>query len=220
MREFKHNLGDPETYAPTALVSKYSPEAVQKEYTRMRKNLMRNIDRIKANGEFPDVDVVKSIKEFEPASAYKDDPLRMAMKLSQLEKVLSANTSTLSGLQRQRADVIDTLQGRGYHQINKSNFNDFVKFMDSTRTIALNILRYKYDKYGNPVGEDRTKRLELFNAAQRKSISMKAITEDFEYFINHLDEIKQLPDRKTKRKLGTVAIQNRLEEMKNNKKGV
>lgn len=211
MREFKHNLGDPETYSPTSLVSNYSPEAVQKEYARMRKNLMRNIDRIKASGEFSDVDVVRSIKQFEPATAYKGDPMKMAMKLSQLERVMRAETSTLSGLKEQRKDVIETLQDRGYKGINKGNYGDFVKFMESTRSIALTILRYRYDKFGRPEGEDRSKRLELFNAAQQKSISMNAIIKDFDYFVKHIDEIKQLPDRHTKRKLGTRAIKNIVE---------
>ena len=211
MREFKHNLGDPETYSPTSLVSNYSPEAVQHEYARMRKNLMRNIDRIKASGEFPEADVLRSIKQFEPATAYKGDPMKMAMKLSQLEKVISSNTSTLSGLKEQRKDVIETLQDRGYKGINKSNYGDFVKYMESTRSIALTILRYRYDKFGRPEGEDRNKRLELFNAAQQKSISMNAIIKDFDYFVNHIDEIKQLPDRRTKRKLGTRAIKHILE---------
>lgn len=212
MRDFRHALGDPETYTPTSLVEMYSPEAVQKEYARMRKNLMRNIDRIKASGEFPDVDIVRSIKQFEPATAYKGDPLKMAMKLSQLEKVMSANTSTLTGLKEQRSDVIETLQDRGYRNINKGNYGDFVRFMESTRSIALTILRYRYDKFGRPEGEDRNKRLELFNAAQQKGISMNAITKDFDYFVKHIDEIKKLPDRHTKRKLGTKAIRNLLDE--------
>ena len=167
-----------------------------------------NIKRIEKSGEFEDAQVIRSREDFAPASRYSKQEL--AMKLSELENVLSANTSTLTGLREQRASVIDTLKDRGYENINKSNFSDYVKFMESTRSLALSILRYRYTSAGVPTGEDRNTRLELFNAAQAKGITTNSLIKDFRFYVEHLDEIKALPDRPKGRKLGIKSIKKML----------
>ena len=208
MREINRQLGDHDDYNPVSLFRNYSEEELTEEYNRMRRNLNRNINRIEKSGEFEDAQVISAREDFAPASRYSKQEL--AMKLSELENVLSANTSTLTGLREQRAKVIDTLKDRGYDSVNKANFRDFVKFMESTRTLALSLLRYRYTRAGVPTGEDRNVRLELFSAAQSKGISINSITKDFKFYLNHLDEIKKLPDRPKGRKLGIKSIKKML----------
>ena len=97
-----------------------------------------------------------------------------------------------------------------------SSFLEYIDFMDTTRQLAVSILRYGYDKYGRAVGADRKLRLELFNTAQKKGISGSSLIKDFEFYVKHLDEIEKLPDRKKGRKLGIKAIKNRLKQMREN----
>lgn len=208
MREINRNLGDHDDYNPISLFRNYSEDELIDEYNRMRRNLNRNVNRIEKSGEFEDAQVIRSREDFAPASRYSKQEL--AMKLSELENVLSANTSTLTGLREQRASVIDTLKDRGYENINKSNFSDYVKFMESTRSLALSILRYRYTSAGVPTGEDRNTRLELFNAAQAKGITTNSLIKDFRFYVEHLDEIKALPDRPKGRKLGIKSIKKML----------
>lgn len=204
MRNIKRNFGEHEDYSPIALARYHTEEELQAEYKRMRENLRKNIGRIRKSGEFEDAQILKTYSEFETPRNYTKEQL--ARKLSRLEGLLSANTATLTGLREQRREVIETLQDRGYKAINKENFADFTRFMDSTRALALSVLRYKYSSFGTAQGEDRNKRLELFNAAQRKGITTNALISDFTFFVKHVDEIKQLPDRPHGRKMGARTV--------------
>jgi len=214
MREIRRDLGNHDDYNPLNLSRNYDISQLRAEYSRMRDNLRRNVGRIEKSGEFPTAQVLKEYENFAPAGKY--DHLQLAMKLSELESVLSANTSTLTGLKEQRKEVISTLQDRGFTNINKSNFTDYIKFMDSTRVLALSVMRYSYNRYGQAVGADRNKRLELFNLGQAKGITTNSLIKDFRFYMKHIDEIEKLPDRKKGRKLGIKAIKNRLKQMREN----
>lgn len=208
MREIKRNLGEHDDYNPLNLSRNYSEDELKKEYNRMRENLRKGVERIKKSGEFPDALILREAENFGAAGKY--DKFQLAMKLSELESVLSANTATLTGLKEQRREVISTLQDRGFTNINKSNFADYIKFMSSTRALTLSIMRYSYNRFGQAQGVDRNKRLELFNLGQAKGITTNSLIKDFKFYISHMDEIRQLPDRKTGKKLGIKSIKKML----------
>lgn len=210
MRNIKRSLGSHEEYNPVSLARYHTQEELEKEYTRMRENLRKNVDRIKKS-EFGDAAIVKAYQEFDPARSYGSKQ-ELAMKLSRLEALSSMNASTLTGLRVERANILETLQDRGYTAITKKNFSSFTKFMDSTRSLALSILRYRYTRRGIAVGADRNKRLELFNIAQRKGISDAAITKDFRFFVNHIDELSKLPDRAKGRAMGARTVRKLLKQ--------
>lgn len=190
-------------YTPYVLERDFTEEQLREEYRRMRRNLQDRVRRIERSGEFPDSATSRALSRFDaPGSLTK---AQLAMQLSDIEQVLSRQTSSLSGLRRERTEMIETFHDRGYKNINKSNINDFTRFMESTRTLTLSILRYRYER-GRAAGEDRNKRLELFNTAMAKGISPNALIRDFRFFVQHVDELKQLPDRKSGRKLGTKSI--------------
>lgn len=195
-------------YTPYVLERDYSVDELREEYRRMRRNLQDRVRRIERSGEFPDSAASRALSRFDaPGSLTKG---QLAMQLADIEHVLNRQGSALSGLRRERAAMIETFHDRGYKNINKSNINDFTRFMESTRTLTLSILRYRYER-GRAAGEDRNKRLELFNTAVAKGISPNALIRDFRFFVQHVDELKALPDRKTGRKLGTKSIRRILQ---------
>lgn len=208
MRNINRKLGEHDDYNPVLLSRNYSYDELKTEYKRMRDNLRKNVERIKKSADFFDAQVVETYNQFEAPLNY--DKLQLAMKLSNLENVLSANTATLTGLREQRESVIKTLNDRGYTEINKGNFREFTAFMNATRSLAISILRYSYDNTGNALGEDRNKRLEMFGLAQRKGITNNTLIKDFKFFSDHLDEIKKLPDRNKGRKLGIKSLRKML----------
>ena len=210
MREIKRNLGNHDDYNPVTLSRNYTEEELRAEYKRMRENLRKGVERIKKSGEFPDAQIIKAYDSFAAAGRY--DKYQLAMKLSNLESVLSANTSTLTGLKRQRADTIETLHDRGFTNITRANYRDYTRFLDSTRSLALSILRYSYNKRGLVEGADKNKRLQLFNIAQSKGITTNSLIKDFKFYMAHLDEIKSLPDRKSGRKIGIKSVRNMLKK--------
>lgn len=199
-REFKRNLGDHDTYNRLILARNFSEDELRDEYRRLRANFAREVRRIKANPDFADTQITRSISRFDPPSTL--NKLELASALSDLEGLMSQHTSTLAGLKRQRERTIETFRDRGFEGINVANFREFTKFMEATRSLAFNILRYNQDKFGRLIGEDKTKRLELFQLAQRKGLTMNAIESDFRFFVTHMDELEQLPDRPSGRKMG------------------
>lgn len=210
MRKIKRNLGEHEDYSPLKLAREHDRDELIKEYNRMREALRKNVQRIRQSGEFPDASIIKTYQDSLPASALNDNQL--ALSLSRIEMAMSADLASLAGLRRQQEQTIETLQERGYAGITKANFKDFTRFMESTRTIALATMRYKYTRRGVATGEDRNRRLELFNMAQQKNISTNALIRDFRFYVKHQDEIDKLPDREGGRKLGTKKIRELLKE--------
>lgn len=210
MREIKRNLGNHDSYNPVTLSRNYSEDELRVEYKRMRENLRKNIERIKKSGQFPEAQIIKTYESFGAAGRY--DKYQLAMKLSNLESVLSANTATLTGLKAQREETIETLHDRGFSNINRANYRDYIRFLDSTRSLALSILRYSYNKRGLAEGADKNKRLQLFNIAQAKGITTNSLIRDFKFYMSHLDEIKSLPDRKGGKKLGIKSVRKMLKK--------
>lgn len=215
MREnLRRDFGSRSAYSPINLVEEHTDEEIRAEYKRMRENLRRNVRRIVRSGEFDDVEIIKELDRFEPVSDLSDRSTDdMAFKLAELESIMSSNRSTLTGLRRERREAIETLRDEGYTGINKSNYLDFYKFLESTRSLTTTILQYSYDKYGRAVGADRNKRKELFNTAVKKGISVNSLIRDFRFYVDHADELKELPDRDPgRRKLGSKSIRRMLEE--------
>ena len=212
MRDFKRNLGNHDHYNPYSLAKTHTEDELRQEYTRLRDNLRRNVSRTKADPDFQDAQIVKTYQRFAKPSELTDTR-SLAMALSDLEGVMSSQLSTLSGLKAQRESVLDTLQTRGYTEITKKNFSQFTAFMESTKALAFSILRYKIDKKGRRVGEDRNKRLELFTLAQQKGLTNQAIISDFKFFVQHIDELKQLPDRPDGRKMGARTARKALKNI-------
>lgn len=205
-------LGGSDEYSYYALTKYHTPAEVKAEYTRMRRILLDRVRRIEHSGEFPDSVIAQRVPDYLPPSRLNE--AQMAQSLSDLYNELRRQRSSLTGLKEERTKIIETLQDRGYQNINKSNFRDFTRFMEATRSIAVSILRYKYVRINEQTsvatGEDRNKRLELFNMAQRKNISINSLIRDFRFYVEHIDELDKLPDRTTGRKLGSVSVRRRL----------
>lgn len=213
MRKIKRNLGEHEDYSPLKLAREHDRQELVKEYNRMREALRKNVQRIRQSGEFPDAAIIKTYQNsLSPSDMKSLKDADVALRLSELETAMSANLASLTGLRFQQETTIATLQERGYTGITKANFKEFTRFMESTRTIALATMRYRYTSRGIATGEDRNRRLELFNMAQQKNISTNALIRDFRFYVKHQDEIDKLPDREGGRKLGTKKIRELLKE--------
>lgn len=213
MRKLRRDFGDRSAYAPVTLVEEHTDAEIRAEYKRMRENLRRNIRRIERSGEFAGTQITKELGRFKPVSALSDlSTDELAMKLADLESIMSAGTSTLTGLRRQRTEAIETLRDRGYTGINQSNYGDFYRFLEATRSITLSIMRYRYDQTGRASGADRNKRIELFDTAVRKGISVNSLIKNFRFYVQHMDELDELPDRAAGRKLGIKSIRRMLGE--------
>ena len=212
MKRIKRNLADGRYNALN--LDKYDLNQLQQEYDRMRNIAVRNIERIENSDDFSNSEQVRKKYLFEKSGAEYDNKTNLILKLSEVDDFLTSDKSTLTGLRNIRKKAVQTLQLRGYKGVTNKNYNDFIKYIQSTDSIATSILKYRYDsRTGTYSGQDKGKRLKLFDIAQKKNISINAITRDFSYFIKHIDEIDKLPNRTKGRVLGTKSIKRMLKEM-------
>lgn len=203
----ERRLGSRSEYTPYALTKYHTEDEIRQEYMRMRRTLRDRARRIERSGEFPNSYTQRSLSYYPPQSQLTQG--QVAMRLSDLENQLNRQTSTLTGLRQEESALIETFQDRGYKTINKSTIKEFLKFMNATQPIVTSVLKYEYVR-GRAVGPDRNKRLDMFNAAQKKGITTASLIRDFRFYATHLDEIEKLPDRPIGRKLGIKSIRRML----------
>lgn len=212
MAILRRNLGDHEDYNPVSLMRFHTREEMLSEYNRMKDLLRKRVGTIKRSGEFEGAQIVRTYDEFKGRAP--TDDRQLAMKLGRLEGLLSQSTSTLTGLREQRDEAIDTFQSRGLKSLTKENWRDFINFMKSTEAIAFSVLRYRYNTSTQQYeGPDTGKRLEMFELAQQKGITAKALETDFTFFVRHMDEIERLPDRPAGRKMGARTLRRLIREL-------
>jgi hypothetical protein len=99
---------------------------------------------------------------------------------SDLARFVTAETSSVSGLERQRREAVDTLNQRGYDFVNKENFRQFADFMEYARVANLNRL---YD----------SKRVaEFYAACERKQMSKQEMQKAFRSWSRKQNKLKKI----------------------------
>lgn len=211
MLNIKRNLGDHYDYNPLKLMH-VDREDLIKEYDRMRRMFQKRVNRLESSDDFNDSDIIQKKQRYERTGRMLTKQ-ELAFILTELEHDLSDERSSLSSLRKIQNKSIETLHERGYKNITKKNYKQFLQYIKATESIALATLKYSYNpRTGRYTGADAGKRMQMFSLAQAKGISTSALVKDFRYFISHIDEIRQLPDRKTGKKLGSKSIRKMLDD--------
>lgn len=149
-------------------------KAVQHAYAKMRKAANQRLTRMERAGlgtygswRFPKVRDLneKQMREaLAEASRYMRDPRH-----------------TVPGERKFMQEELRKLrEDYGYDWINESNFYAFVDFMDDLR-----------EQYGNKAF-DSGDAADVFNNSQKIGIDPKVVKENFDYFAEHLSELKRM----------------------------
>lgn len=166
---------DYDAYRPDILANMPYDE-IAKEYNRLEKRANRSLNAMSKTkykntetylynaGKYPDVSNIKSKTE-------------LAYRLSDLARFVTRKTSTLSGLREQEKKTIQTLHERGYTFVNSRNYQKFVDFMDTMRTVYKNI---QFDsEYVAEVFEEY---------AIKKKVKVDKLVKDFEKYYEEYKE--------------------------------
>lgn len=177
-----------ELYQPsiTALKANFTEAEIRKEYSRLRDIAEKRLKRI-ASSEFKDseayrynVDRFKPLKELTPKGGVN---AALARSLADLERFISASTSTVSGLKHQRAATIQSLQAHGINYVNKSNFKDFYDFMNAAKANL------------NGRGYDSDAAASVWEWAQRNEINPEEIHKDFDYWYRNARKLDKVESK-------------------------
>lgn len=160
-----------------------SEKEVRREYIRLsgiaRKRLsaigrskFRGTETYTQNiGQYPLISELGSQKEVE-------------LHLSRVARFLSGKLSSLTALRKYENESIDTLHRRGYTFVNKSNFTDFAKYMETMAGEAAS------KQYGS------VRIAELYGEALKKKISPDQLFKDFGFWYENYEKLKEMPKLK------------------------
>lgn len=166
------------SYMPAFSTAKPESE-LRKEYSRLRKIAQKRLARF-VGTEWEKSEVFKKNYGKYPVLADIKSPTQLRYELAALARFINAETSSVSGLKRQRAKTIETLKDKGYNFVNRKNFFKFTDFMDSFRNMQLNRI---YDSEAA---------LAVFEAGERFKIPEEELKSKFEEYLSKADEIENM----------------------------
>lgn len=177
------NSWDIEDYAinPRELYAKHTESEIHAEYTRLRDIMNKRLSRLKKY--YPESAYVAKWEEGIPKLAdYKrmknqaDARADLAYNLRMLAKDVNRKLTTVTGQKTFEKQSIGTLHEHGYDFVTRENFRDFYEYMNEMRAIA-GSMAYDSEQVAEFFG-DMTK------FAEKKEISVSAVREDFEKWLN------------------------------------
>ena len=168
-------LGEWWDYTPYKL-NQQSEAALRAEYARLRKIALARGAAL-ARSEFAETKSAKRVIGQFKTPASKLSRRELVYELHELATVTTSQMTSVRGLQKQRRETIATLKLHSYN-IKPKDLEKFGEFMEALRDF------YGRASYDSPRGAD------LFAVAQRRGISTEELSEDFNYWIAHTDQLK------------------------------
>lgn len=157
-----------------------TPEQMRAEYTRLRnvanKRLLRMQDTRFENYQ----SFQQNVGKFIPVSQISSER-ELIYRLTEVERFISAKTSTISGIRDIERRTLESLHDSGYTFVNDKNLAAFGEFMAEWRAQHLNEIYDSDEAY------------KLFVQVSRRGIDLQTIKENFGYFMDNRNELALLP---------------------------
>ena len=158
-----------------------SQKDINKEYSRLRAIANKRLERFQGT-EWETSQIYKYNKRgFAPIKELTEREIRFM--LSDVARFVTSKRSSVSGLNKERAQAVETLKERGFDFVNKKNFRQFGEFMEYARMSNLNRI---YD----------SKRVaEFYEQAEKKNKTVREMRDAFNEWKD-----KQKPQNKIQNK--------------------
>ena len=157
-----------------------SPSEVRSEYRRLSRIARQRIAALERQGYSFTETYKNNVGQYPEISSLKNQK-DVERHLSRVARLLSGKLSSVTALRQYERESIETLHERGYDFVNRSNFRQFAEYMDSLKELA------KERQYGS------VRIAELFGVAKRKGISPDELKEDFDYWYENAEKLKEQP---------------------------
>lgn len=167
-----------EVYTPEGAKT-LSDKQLRKEYSRLRSIARKRLERFEGT-EWTDTQVYKlNVGQYKPLKEIKNDR-ELRHLLSDVASFVTAETGSVSGLEKQREKGVQTLNERGYDFVTKENYRKFADFMEYARVANLNKL---YD----------SKRVaQFYDAAEKRKISGAKLQRAFRLWSGMQKNLKKI----------------------------
>ena len=168
------------------------------EYVRLAKAANKRIQRIRESEYSASAAAQRQM--FGSVKALKTERQVYAA-LQQVARFTSQKTSSISGIRKVEKKQLQTMREMGYTFLNKGNIADFGRFWQEVR---------KHSAEKNLKGKsDRI--VELYRIARAKRIDPLELAKDFEYWIDHLEELSTL--KRSNKIIGADEVRKKLDMM-------
>lgn len=157
----------------------FTPSEARAEYARLRREANRRLE-VLGRSEFANMPAYQNRGNYEALErGASEREVRKA--LYDVARFLNLKTSSLQGARRSRREFVESMHEAGYDWINASNAADFGKFMGAVQ------------KHKEAKGYDSDQIAELFHTARNKRIDTDTLAADFEFWLDHINELEEAP---------------------------
>lgn len=154
-------------------INKMSASAVKSAYSNLRSIANKRLSRLESAG----LGTFGSYR-FPKVRELNEDQLRR--ELAEASRYVRDPWHTVRGARSYMNREIKSLHKQGYDWIDESNFREFTEYMDDLR-----------DQYGSKAF-DSGDAADVFSNGQKIGIDTDTLKENFEYFAEHLGELKRM----------------------------
>lgn len=197
-------LGNKDHYNPISLQRYHDEKELRDEYRRYRDITRKRLERLENNDLLP----MESIYNWRNVIADKPKDLNkheLALKLSAIDNFLDSPASTVTGARQKQKQFIETMEDKGYTFLNKSNVNEFINFMSSTRNY----------RTAHSIGSPDV--VETLEATTNAGIPIREVQQNFTFYLKNMDKIQKAIERSdSKNPLSTKQLKEMLNKGKKN----
>lgn len=185
-RSHRYNKGGPlkggsiSLYRLDVQAEAFTPREARAEYARLRREANRRLE-VLGRSEFANLPAVTNRPQGFGALPRTASEQQVRKQLYDVARYLNLRTSSLQGAKRSRREFVESMQEAGYDWINERNAADFGRFMGAVQ------------KHKAARGYDSDQIAELFHTAVEKRIDTKTLAADFEFWLEHEQELSEAP---------------------------
>lgn len=158
----------------------FTPREARAEYARLRREANRRLE-VLGRSEFANLPAVTNRPQGFGALPRTASEQQIRKQLYDVARYLNLRTSSLQGAKRAQRDFVETMREHGYDFINRKNAAAFGRFMGAVQ------------KHKAAKGYDSDQLVTLFETAYGKFIDTATLANDFEFWLQHTDELESAP---------------------------
>lgn len=167
-------------YRPDQSAFYFTPAEARAEYARLRREANRRLEVLRRS-EYANMPTVRNRPKQYEALPKNASEAQIRGALFSVARFVGLKTSSLQGQRRATRQALETMRSQGLTFLNKNNILDFQRFMDEVN-------RHKVAK-GLPSDDI----VDMWRQLRDKRIDTKSIAADFDFWLQHTDELKKAP---------------------------
>ena len=174
-------------------IASMSSDAVRAAYSHLRGLANARIGRMSARG------LGKATAPFKTLRGMSDQ--EAAQGLAEVSRWMRDPRHTVRGYIKQRAFQLESFHEKGYDFVNEENYEDFVTYMEELR-----------EEYGSKVF-DSAAAADVYGQGQRIGIPTETLKNNFDYFVEHLDQLDDMRPVRSERGATMRAIKDKVRKL-------